>query len=83
MAIDIDLITWHTERCLPHKPAHFISTRTAVSNESLQWIYDTLHGRFALVELTAADSLHSLIDSNLVPAFEDPSEATFYELTWS
>ena len=61
-----------------------------ISDESKRWIFDKLKGRFTLVNIeeviTAFDmggsyDLMSTFDE--YPAFEDPAEATFYELTWS
>jgi hypothetical protein len=44
------------------------------------WILERLTGRFAIV-LNNDGSFLAL--DNLYPAFEDPKEAVFYELTWS
>lgn len=82
----LDPYTWFTERELKFKPKHFIVTRTPVTSESKRWIFDKLQGRFALVSLepSSRDTFDELLSTlEEYPAFEDPAEATFYELTWS
>lgn len=88
--LELDVITWFSERQLSFKPKHFIVAKTPLTEESKNWIFDKLRGRFSFIEieevLTANDmgGAYDLMSSlNTYPAFEDPSEATFYELTWS
>lgn len=88
--LELDVITWFSERQLTHKPKHFVIAKTPVTEESKRWIFDKLKGRFCLVTVeeivTAYDmgSSYDLMSSfDEYPAFEDPGEATFYELTWS
>lgn len=80
--LELDPFTWFAERELRYKPKHFVVASTAITSESKKWIHDKLKGRFAIVNV--------VYNTNIVddmfggyPAFEDPSEATFYELTWS
>ncbi len=70
---DINLIQWFTERELDFIPDHFVKTSTPINNESMSWILEKLRGRFAV-------STQSFME--ICPAFEDPKEAVFYELTW-
>ena len=88
--LELEPFTWCSERQLPNKPKHFVVSKTPITEESKRWIFDKLRGRFALVEyentITAMDmggsyDLMSTLDT--YPAFEDPAEAVFYELTWS
>lgn len=82
--LELDPFTWFAERELQYKPKHFVVARTAVTAESKKWIHDKLKGRFAIVNLVHTPALGNDIDIfGGYPAFEDPSEATFYELTWS
>lgn len=88
--IKLDLNTWFTDRELLYKPKHFVVTKTPITSESKKWIYDKLKGRFTLLTIEMVNFIHPtniVIDSALsnteYPAFEDPAEATFYELTWS
>lgn len=82
--LEIDPITWFSQRELNYKPRHFILTKTPITTESKKWIYNKLRGRFVIVTLdyTQNDSFDDF-DLGGYPAFEDPAEATFYELTWS
>jgi hypothetical protein len=70
---DINLETWFTERELSVNPKHFTKTSTPLTFESKAWILEKLHGRF---------STYSKSINEPFPAFEDPKEAVFYELTW-
>lgn len=76
----VDVFTWYAEREVSHAPCHFVVTNTPVTNESKKWVLDNLKGRFSILT-----SYHFLqFEDNLgLIAFEDPEEATFYELKWS
>lgn len=88
--LELDVLTWFSERQLSYKPKHFVITKTPATEENKKWIFDKLRGRFCLVQfeetITVQDmggpmDLFSQLET--YPAFEDPAEATFYELTWS
>lgn len=86
--LHLDIMTWFGERQLSFKPKHFVVAKTPVTEVSKQWIFDKLRGRFCLVTAEEATILdmggpYQMISSETYPAFEDPGEATFYELTWS
>jgi hypothetical protein len=51
--------------------------------DSKIWILNKLKGRFSVA--FAEDDTDDILVFQLMgkPAFEDPKEATFYELTWS
>ena len=70
---DINLETWFTERELSVNPKHFTKTSTPLTFESKAWILEKLHGRFSKYSKSISESC---------PAFEDPKEAVFYQLTW-
>lgn len=72
---DINLHTWFIDRELDFVPPHFVTSKTPLTDESKLWILEKLTGRFAV--LGSADFF-----SKLFPAFEDPKEALFYELTF-
>lgn len=81
----LDPISWYGEvRLLPFTPLHFTQAITPLTTESKLWILDTLRGRFSVYQPpnTEYDDF-DLIMSEGVPAFEDPKEATMYELKWS
>jgi len=69
---------WFIDRNMSHKPAHFVQATTPATDASVEWILSSLTGRFFL---------ESSIDENFIDnthvSFEDPSEATLYELKWS
>lgn len=84
MDYELDIIAWHTNRLLDYKPTHFVLAKTPVTSESINWIYAKLRGRFCYVgenNLNDEDPWSFLGEQ--YPAFEDPQEAVFYELTWS
>lgn len=66
---DINLNTWFIQRELSWTPDHFTKCTSPTSTEARRWILDKLQGRFN-------------IGIDFCPAFEDPKEAVFYELTW-
>lgn len=77
---DIDPYIWFANREVEFFPKHFVLSNTPLTMESKQWVLDKLKGRFCVVQ----SGEFFLIDYCLGNiAFEDPSEATFYELKWS
>lgn len=78
----LDPLLWYGQRKLDFEPAHFVRARTAITKKSSLWITDSLRGRYTLLPKNSEDDM--MIDPlNYIPSFEDPSEAVFYELTWS
>lgn len=73
---DINLYTWFSDRELPFAPEHFVKTNTPASSEAKSWIFEKLQGRFTFMTAERAGF------GEFCPAFEDPKEAVFYELTW-
>ena len=73
------------EREVKNFPRHFVVTKTPITQESKQWILETLQGRFCIVSsLEVDESPKMMLGFPIeIPAFEDPQEATFYELKWS
>jgi hypothetical protein len=71
---DINLHTWFMDRELDFVPSHFVVSRTALTDDAKLWIIEKLTGRFSIQGQGFIGSL--------APAFEDPKEALFYELTW-
>lgn len=74
----IDVMSWFVDRFMSYTPKHFVIAKTPINNQSLLWIHTKLQGRFSY---TPSESEN--FDSDIIPAFEDPQEAIFYELTWS
>lgn len=78
---EVDPIVWFAERQLPYPPAHFVMATTPLTTDAKQWVLDNLRGRYAITQ-NVSDFL-SMFDSLGNISFEDPSEATIYELRWS
>ena len=79
----IDPIAWFTERELKYTPKHFVVSKTPLTNESKIWILNKLKGRFSVTYVDDSVDDFLVFYSMGNPAFEDPKEAIFYELTWS
>lgn len=73
---DINLHTWFMDRELDFVPSHFVTSNTKLTDDSKIWILEKLTGRFAIT------SSNEGFFGSTTPAFEDPKEALFYELTW-
>jgi hypothetical protein len=65
---DLNLNQWFMARELMFVPKHFVGTSARLTAESRQWVLEKLIGRFSVPDYKIA--------------FEDPVEATFFELTW-
>jgi hypothetical protein len=72
---DINLHTWFIDRELDFTPPHFVKSGTVLTDESKAWILEKLTSRFSIIGSEG-------FFGKLVPAFEDPKEALFYELKW-
>jgi hypothetical protein len=79
----IDPIGWFSEREIKHTPKHFVVSRTPLTNEGKIWILNKLKGRFSITHVDDDKDDFLVFYSMGTPAFEDPKEAIFYELTWS
>lgn len=83
----LDPRAWFADRKLKFEPRHFTRAKTRLTVESMNWIVNNLSGRyyignFGVTEIEYIFSSSGEITSS-IPSFEDPSEATLYELTWS
>lgn len=85
--MNINLLTWLDVREVKGiTPKHFILAKTRLTEKSLFWIEEKLIGRYSLVSVDPHDTDYTTNDWSAYdywPAFEDPSEAVLYELTWS
>lgn len=83
----INLLTWLDAREVKGiTPKHFVLAKTRLTAQSLIWIEEKLAGRYSLVSADLEDLDYITSDwssYNYYPAFENPSEAVLYELTWS
>lgn len=71
---------WFIDRQLSYKPVHFITAKTPLTKQSASWIIHTLNGRFTF---EGHKEMSDEFDEVSMPSFEDPVEATLYELKWS
>jgi len=78
---EIDPIVWFSNRQVDYPPPHFVTATTVLTEDSKQWVLNKLRGRFAIT-LNTGD-FFTMIDTLGNISFEDPSEATLYELRWS
>ena len=76
----IDPVVWFAERQVSYPPPHFVTATTTLTPESKQWVLDHLRGRFSIT--VDYDTFLSLESMGRI-SFEDPSEATIFELKWS
>lgn len=76
----IDPCIWFGKRQVDFCPKHFISASTPLTMDSKQWVLDNLKGRFCIIQ-TSQLFLVEYYLGNI--AFENPTDATFYELKWS
>jgi hypothetical protein len=79
----LDPISWYTDRELEFTPLHFVQATTPLTSESKLWILHSLRGRFSVFTPIDQHDDFGVLLSEGVPAFEDPKEATMYELKWS
>lgn len=75
--MNINPIHWYTERELEFCPKHFIKCKAELTVEARFWVYENLIGRFYI-----GSNPTQLFDPDII-YFEDPQEATMFELRWS
>ena len=78
--MNINLHTWFMQRELQFCPKHFIKCNAFLTQEAKFWVYENLKGRFYTKDLLV---LSLVSDQEQEIYFEDPQEATLYELRWS
>jgi hypothetical protein len=81
----LNLYTWFSNRELNYCPKHFLVVDVLITYESKQWILEKLTGRFCLVEFpnySDQESYDSMLQFGYFPAFENPTEATYFQLMW-
>ena len=80
--MNIDIMSYYSNRHLTFVPPHFVKTSTPSSPESFFWVKSKLTGRFAVYSSTSNDET-MIFDLRTYIYFEDPKEAVLYELRWS
>ena len=76
----IDPYIWFGKRQVDFCPKHFISASTPLTIDSKQWVLDNLKGRLCIIQTSQLFLIEYYL-GNI--AFENPTDATFYELKWS
>ena len=74
---------WFGKRELDHVPPYFTKATTPITYEKLEWVKTKLTGRYVLVKVTSQQQSFAVFEETQLIYFEDPKEATFYELRWS
>jgi hypothetical protein len=85
---ELNVYTWFSNRELNYCPAHFVVVDTLITQESKQWVLEKLTGRFCLVEFPNYSTIDIENSASpwvfgYYPAFEDPKEATYFQLIWA
>jgi len=83
----INPLLWFSEREIKtHVPPHFVKCESPLTEKSKLWVITKLQGRYSInigSDNNDTDTLTYLFIDEEYIYFEDPSEATFYELRWS
>lgn len=80
--INFDVGVYHMVREVENCPTHFVKATTPITHDGLIWVKNTLKGRYSLV-FSEEESTNFIFTQKLNIYFEDPTEATIYELRWS
>ena len=78
---ELNPYVWFGTRKLSTVPSHFVQCPTPATSESTQWVITNLKGRYATA--TTQKNPFELDSTNTYFFFEDPREATIYELRWA
>lgn len=81
--MNINLMTWFSERQIDYLPKHFVATKTNWDEKKELWILEKCTGRYYVGNAESSEFLTSLFYDDKTVYFEDPQEAVLYELTWS
>lgn len=76
----VNPLLWYSTRELKSPAPHFVKCSTPINDNSLQWVYTKLQGRFSKED--SSDSDDFFVTTQFI-SFEDPAEAMLYELRWS
>ena len=72
---------WYGERKLSFTRPHFIKASSPATSESLFWVETKLTGRYSIQ--VHAQTLDTWSGQHTYLYFENPADATMYELRWS
>ena len=77
--VELNIDEWFKERKLTNCPPHFIKASAILTDSARDWIRERLSGRYCFVQYKGTQSWNQVY----TVAFENPNEATMYELMWS
>jgi hypothetical protein len=81
--MNVNPLLWFGEREVKFTPPHFVKCPTPLTEKSKHWVMSKTQSRYSIVASDDSnDPLAIFIDTYSV-YFEDPREATLYELRWS
>lgn len=82
--MNVNPLLWFGEREVKSTPPHFTKCPTPLSEKSKTWVMSKTQSRYSIVlgNDGSEDPLAIFTDAYFV-YFEDPKEATLYELRWS
>ena len=81
--MNFDPVSWFSKRELQFSPRHFVKCTTPIDSDRLLWVRNKLSGRYSVINGSSLDLGVLIIETTQYVTFEDPSEATMYELRWS
>lgn len=79
----VDPIVWFSKREVKYSYKHFVLCSTPLTLESKHWVDNNLRGRYAISSHLTYYNSTAINESIGFISFEDPKEATLYELKWS
>jgi hypothetical protein len=81
----INPLLWFGEREVKtHVPPHFVKCESQLTEKSKLWVLTKLQGRYSIaIGQDTSNEITFLFADKQYIYFEDPAEATFYELRWS
>ena len=82
--MNVNPLLWFSEREVRITPPHFIKCPTPLTEKSKNWVMTKTQSRYSIVMSNgdSEDPIAIFIDTYYI-YFEDPIEATVYELRWS
>jgi hypothetical protein len=84
--MNVNPLLWFGEREVKSTPPHFIKCPTSLTEKSKHWVLTKTQSRYSICagqEEDEEDKLAFIFEDKQYIYFEDPVEATIYELRWS
>ena len=83
--MNVNPLLWFSEREVKFTPPHFVKCPTPLTEKSRHWVMSKTQSRYSICQghEEDEDKLAFLFEDRYYIYFEDPKEATLYELRWS